>query len=90
MNLTTKGFADLTKQQVVTGLISWGAQVVTWFCGPSLLPEGVDDDMHLSRPFYNCPLIQSCYTGHRQKLEHLSRYSVKQRLYTVWITLAAA
>ncbi|XP_074666669.1 uncharacterized protein LOC141917393 isoform X1 [Strix aluco] len=33
----------------------------------------IDDDMHLSRPFYNCPLIQSCYTGHGQKLEHLSR-----------------
>ncbi|EMP37483.1 Protein ELYS [Chelonia mydas] len=33
----------------------------------------VDDDMQLSRPFYNYPLIQSYCTGHRQKLERLSR-----------------
>ncbi|XP_074936232.1 protein ELYS-like [Phalacrocorax aristotelis] len=29
--------------------------------------------MRFSRPFYNYPLIQSYYTGHRQKLERLSR-----------------
>ncbi|KAM7118023.1 LOW QUALITY PROTEIN: protein ELYS-like [Ciconia maguari] len=71
--LTEKGFADLTKKQVVTRLISLYAQVVIWFCRSSLLPEGLDDDMHLSRPFYSYPLVQSYYTGHRQKLERLSR-----------------
>ncbi|XP_072713835.1 protein ELYS-like [Ciconia boyciana] len=71
--LTEKGFADLTNKQVVTSLISLYAQVVIWFCRSSLLPEGLDDDMHLSRPFYNYPLVQSYYTGHRQKLERLSR-----------------
>ncbi|KAM6272123.1 LOW QUALITY PROTEIN: protein ELYS-like [Spheniscus humboldti] len=71
--LTEKGFADLTNKQVVTSLISLYAQVVTWFCRSSLLPEGLDDDTRLSRPFYNYPLIQSYYTGHRQTLERLSR-----------------
>ncbi|XP_076219904.1 protein ELYS-like [Aptenodytes patagonicus] len=71
--LTEKGFADLTNKQVVTSLISLYAQVVTWFCRSSLLPEGLDDETRLSRPFYNYPLIQSYYTGHRQKLERLSR-----------------
>ncbi|XP_010165768.1 protein ELYS-like, partial [Antrostomus carolinensis] len=72
--LTEKGFADLTNKQVVTSLISLYAQVVIWFCRSSLLPEGLDDDdRHLSRPFYNYPLIQSYYTDHRQKLERLSR-----------------
>ncbi|NXX47548.1 ELYS protein, partial [Tricholaema leucomelas] len=71
--LTEKGFRDLTNKQVVTSLISLYAQVVIWFCRASLLPEGLDDDMCLSRPFYNYPLIQSYYTGHRQKLERLSR-----------------
>ncbi|XP_074945450.1 protein ELYS-like [Phalacrocorax aristotelis] len=71
--LTEKGFADLTNKQVVTSLISLYAQVVLWFCRSSLLPEGLDEDMHLSRPFYNYPLIQSYYAGHRQKLERLSR-----------------
>ncbi|NXG51371.1 ELYS protein, partial [Psilopogon haemacephalus] len=71
--LTEKGFRDLTNKQVVTSLISLYAQVVIWFCRASLLPEGLDDDMRLSRPFYNYPLIQSYYTGHRQKLERLSR-----------------
>ncbi|KAM9298630.1 protein ELYS isoform 2-T3 [Morus bassanus] len=71
--LTEKGFADLTNKQVVTSLLSLYAQVVLWFCRSSLLPEGLDDDMHLSRPFYNYPLIQSYYAGHRQKLERLSR-----------------
>ncbi|NXW61816.1 ELYS protein, partial [Eurystomus gularis] len=71
--LTEKGFTDLTNKQVVTSLISLYAQVVIWFCRSSLLPEGLDDNMHLSRPFYNYPLIQSYYTGHRQELERLSR-----------------
>ncbi|XP_076220024.1 protein ELYS-like [Aptenodytes patagonicus] len=71
--LTEKGFADLTNKQVVTSLISLYAQVVTWFCRSSLLPEGLDDETRLARPFYNYPLIQSYYTGHRQKLERLSR-----------------
>uniref|UniRef100_A0A8B9CPG3 AT-hook containing transcription factor 1 n=1 Tax=Anser brachyrhynchus TaxID=132585 RepID=A0A8B9CPG3_9AVES len=71
--LTEKGVTDLTNKQMVTSLISLYAQVVIWFCRSSLLPEGLDDDMHLSRPFYNYPLIQSYYAGHRQKLERLSR-----------------
>ncbi|XP_059323566.1 protein ELYS-like isoform X1 [Ammospiza nelsoni] len=71
--LTEKGFTDLTNKQMVTSLISLYAQVVIWFCRSSLLPEGLDDHMHLSRPFYNYPLIQSYYTGHREKLECLSR-----------------
>ncbi|KAM4903693.1 protein ELYS-like isoform 1-T2 [Sylvia borin] len=71
--LTEKGFSDLTNKQVVTSLVFLYAQVVIWFCRSSLLPEGLDDHMHLSRPFYNYPLIQSYYTGHREKLERLSR-----------------
>uniref|UniRef100_A0A803W9Y4 AT-hook containing transcription factor 1 n=1 Tax=Ficedula albicollis TaxID=59894 RepID=A0A803W9Y4_FICAL len=71
--LTERGFSDLTNKQVVTSLISLYAQVVIWFCRSSLLPEGLDDHMHLSRPFYNYPLIQSYYTGHREKLKRLSR-----------------
>uniref|UniRef100_A0A8C3HX88 AT-hook containing transcription factor 1 n=1 Tax=Chrysemys picta bellii TaxID=8478 RepID=A0A8C3HX88_CHRPI len=71
--LTERGFTDLTNKQVVTSLISQYAHVVIWFCRSSLLPEGLDDDMQLSRPFYNYPLIQSYCTGHRQKLERLSR-----------------
>uniref|UniRef100_A0A8U8ATF0 Uncharacterized protein n=1 Tax=Geospiza parvula TaxID=87175 RepID=A0A8U8ATF0_GEOPR len=71
--LTEKGFTDLTNKQMVTSLISLYAQVVIWFCRSSLLPEGLDDHMHLSRPFYNYPLIQSYYMGHREKLERLSR-----------------
>ncbi|XP_065536193.1 protein ELYS-like [Lathamus discolor] len=70
--VTEKGYADLRNKQVVTSLISLYAQVVIWFCRSSLLPEGLDDAMHLSRPFYNYPLIQRYYTGHRQKLERLS------------------
>ncbi|KAK2531564.1 hypothetical protein Q9233_005816 [Columba guinea] len=66
-------FADLTNKHMVTSLISLYAQVVTWFCRSSLLPEGLDDNMHLSRPFYNYPLIHNYYTAHRQKLECLSR-----------------
>ncbi|XP_074435449.1 protein ELYS-like [Larus michahellis] len=71
--LTEKGFADVTNKQAVTGLISLYARVVIWFCRSGLLPEGLDDDTRLSRPFYNYPLIESYYTGHRQKLERLSR-----------------
>ncbi|NXP50583.1 ELYS protein, partial [Heliornis fulica] len=71
--LTEQGLANLTNKQVVTSLVSLYAQVVIWFCRSSLLPEALDDDLHLSRPFYNYPLIQSYYTGHRQKLERLSR-----------------
>uniref|UniRef100_A0A452J7F3 Uncharacterized protein n=1 Tax=Gopherus agassizii TaxID=38772 RepID=A0A452J7F3_9SAUR len=71
--LTERGFTDLTNKQVVTSLISQYAHVVIWFCRSSLLPEGLDDDMQLSRPFYNYPVIQSYCTGHRQKLERLSR-----------------
>uniref|UniRef100_A0A8C0J1P0 AT-hook containing transcription factor 1 n=1 Tax=Chelonoidis abingdonii TaxID=106734 RepID=A0A8C0J1P0_CHEAB len=71
--LTERGFTDLTNKQFVTSLISQYAHVVIWFCRSSLLPEGLDDDMQLSRPFYNYPIIQSYCTGHRQKLERLSR-----------------
>ncbi|XP_057876377.1 protein ELYS-like [Melospiza georgiana] len=71
--LTEKGFSDLTNKQMVTSLIFLYVQVVIWFCRSSLLPEGLDDHMHLSRPFYDYPLIQSYYTGHREKLERLSR-----------------
>ncbi|XP_063184957.1 protein ELYS-like [Chroicocephalus ridibundus] len=71
--LTGKGFADVTNKQAVTGLISLYARVVIWFCRSGLLPEGLDDDTRLSRPFYNYPLIESYYTGQRQKLERLSR-----------------
>ncbi|KAM7027922.1 protein ELYS-like [Passerculus sandwichensis] len=71
--LTEKGFSDLTNKQMVTSLISLYVQVVIWFCRSSLLPEGLDDHIHLSRPFYDYPLIQSYYTGHREKLERLSR-----------------
>ncbi|XP_053943626.1 protein ELYS-like isoform X1 [Cuculus canorus] len=31
--------------------------------------------MHLSAPFHNYPLLQTCYTAQRQKLERLSRSS---------------
>ncbi|XP_059324111.1 protein ELYS-like [Ammospiza nelsoni] len=74
--LTEKGFSDLTNKQMVTSLIFLYVQVVIWFCRSSLLPEGLDnqdDHIHLSRPFYDYPLIQSYYTGHREKLERLSR-----------------
>ncbi|XP_063184961.1 protein ELYS-like, partial [Chroicocephalus ridibundus] len=71
--LTEKGFADVTNKQAVTGLISLYARVVILFCRSGLLPEGLDDDTRLSRPFYNYPLIESYYTGQRQKLERLSR-----------------
>ncbi|XP_033916384.1 protein ELYS-like [Melopsittacus undulatus] len=71
--LTEKGYAELRNKQVVTSLLSLYAQVVIWFCRSNLLPEGLDNDMCLSRPFYNFLLIQRYYTGHRQKLGCLSR-----------------
>ncbi|KAM6279681.1 protein ELYS-like [Porphyrio hochstetteri] len=71
--LTEQGFANLRKKQVVTSLVSLYVQVVTWFCRSSLLPEGLDDDVPLARPFYNYPLLQSYYTGRRQQLGRLSR-----------------
>ncbi|XP_028903078.1 protein ELYS isoform X1 [Ornithorhynchus anatinus] len=71
--LTERGLVDLSNKQVVTNLISQYAQVVLWFCRSGLLPEGLDDAMQLSRLCYNYPVIQSYYTGRRQKLERLSR-----------------
>nr|XP_033792222.1 protein ELYS isoform X2 [Geotrypetes seraphini] len=71
--LTERGFVDLTNKQLVTSLISQYAEVVLWFCRCGLLPENFDDEMQLSRPFYNYRLIQNYYTGRRQKLERLSR-----------------
>ncbi|XP_044275199.1 protein ELYS isoform X3 [Varanus komodoensis] len=72
--LTEKGITDLTNKQLVTSLLSQYVQVVIWFCRSSLLPESsVDEDMELSRPFYNYQQIQRFYASCRQKLEHLSR-----------------
>ncbi|XP_074936349.1 protein ELYS-like [Phalacrocorax aristotelis] len=71
--LAGEGFADLTKKLAETSLTALYARVVLWFCWSRLLPEGSGDDMSFSRPFYNYPLIQSYYAGHRQKLERLSR-----------------
>ncbi|XP_061480635.1 protein ELYS isoform X2 [Rhineura floridana] len=71
--LTEKGITDLTNKQVVTSLLSQYVQVVIWFCRSSLLPETLDEDMQLSKPFYNYQHIQRFYVSCRQKLEHLSR-----------------
>ncbi|XP_064411862.1 protein ELYS isoform X2 [Latimeria chalumnae] len=72
--LTEKGLVDLTNKRMVASLISQYTQVVLWFCRCGLLPEGLDEDLlQLSRPFYNCPIIQSYYTDRRQKLERLTR-----------------
>ncbi|XP_027726769.1 protein ELYS-like [Vombatus ursinus] len=71
--LTERGLVDLTNKQMVTNLISQYAQVVLWFSRSGLLPEGLDDPMQLSRLWYNYPVIQSYYTSHRQKLQHLAR-----------------
>ncbi|XP_060128875.1 protein ELYS isoform X2 [Zootoca vivipara] len=71
--LTEKGITDLTNKQVVTSLLSLYVQVVIWFCRSSLLPESLDEDMQLSKPFYNYQHIQHFYAGCRQKLERLSR-----------------
>ncbi|XP_053158450.1 protein ELYS isoform X2 [Hemicordylus capensis] len=71
--LTEKGITDLTNKQVVTSLLSQYVQVVIWFCRSSLLPEGLDEDIQLSKPFYNYQCIQQFYASCRQKLEHSSR-----------------
>uniref|UniRef100_A0A6J0T8E9 Protein ELYS isoform X1 n=2 Tax=Pogona vitticeps TaxID=103695 RepID=A0A6J0T8E9_9SAUR len=71
--LTEQGFTDLTNKQVVTGLLLQYVQVVIWFCRSSLLPESLDEDMQLSKPFYNYQHIQCFYASCRQKLERLSR-----------------
>ncbi|KAJ6664731.1 hypothetical protein lerEdw1_006304 [Lerista edwardsae] len=71
--LTEKGITDLTNKQIVTSLLSQYVQVVIWFCQSSLLPEGLDEDMHLSKPFYSYQRIQRFYAGCRQKLERSSR-----------------
>ncbi|XP_013907786.1 PREDICTED: protein ELYS [Thamnophis sirtalis] len=71
--LTEKGITDLTNKQVVTSLLSQYLQVVIWFCRSSLLPENLEEDLHLSKSFYNYQHIQRFYISCRQKLEHLSR-----------------
>ncbi|XP_063162122.1 protein ELYS isoform X2 [Candoia aspera] len=71
--LTEKGITDLTNKQVVTGLLSQYFQVVIWFCRSNLLPENLEEDMHLSKPFYNYQHVQRFYISCRQKLERLSR-----------------
>ncbi|XP_048340686.1 protein ELYS isoform X2 [Sphaerodactylus townsendi] len=71
--LTEKGITDLTNKQTVTGLLLQYVQVVIWFCRSSLLPEGIDEDMQLSKPFYNYENIQRFYVSSRQKLERSSR-----------------
>ncbi|XP_070590165.1 protein ELYS isoform X2 [Erythrolamprus reginae] len=71
--LTEKGITDLTNKQVVTSLLSRYSQVVIWFSRSSLLPENLEEDMHLSKCFYNYQHIQRFYISCRQKLERLSR-----------------
>ncbi|XP_007433912.1 protein ELYS isoform X1 [Python bivittatus] len=71
--LTEKGITDLTNKQVVTGLLLKYLQVVIWFCRSSLLPENLEENMHLSKPVYNYQHIQRFYINCRQKLERLSR-----------------
>ncbi|XP_066473824.1 protein ELYS isoform X2 [Tiliqua scincoides] len=71
--LTEKGITDLTNKQVVTSLLSQYVQVVIWFCRSSLLPEGLEEDMHLSKPFYNYQRVERFYAGCRQRLERSSR-----------------
>ncbi|XP_060099852.1 protein ELYS [Heteronotia binoei] len=70
--LTEKGITDLMNKQTVTSLLLQYVQVVIWFCRSNLLPEGLDEDMQLSKPFYNCQNIQRFYVSSRQKLEHSS------------------
>ncbi|XP_053911804.1 protein ELYS-like [Cuculus canorus] len=65
---------DLRNRQVLASNFSVHAQMVIWFCQSGLLPEGSDGTMHLSTSFYNYPLLHTCYTGQRQRLEHLSRH----------------
>ncbi|XP_053911663.1 protein ELYS-like [Cuculus canorus] len=64
---------DLRNRQMLASNFSVHARTVIWFCQSGLLPEGSDGTMHLSTPFYNYPLLHTCYTGQRQRLEHLSR-----------------
>ncbi|ETE66734.1 Protein ELYS, partial [Ophiophagus hannah] len=64
---------DLTNKQVVTSLLSQYLQVVIWFCRSNLLPENLEEDMHLPKSFYNYQHIQRFYISCRQKLERLSR-----------------
>ncbi|XP_077200399.1 protein ELYS isoform X2 [Paroedura picta] len=71
--LTEKGITDLTNKQAVTNFLLQYVQVVIWFCRSSLLPEGLDEDMQLSKPFYNYQNIQRFYASSRQKLERSSR-----------------
>ncbi|KAG8123498.1 hypothetical protein E2320_018975 [Naja naja] len=71
--LTEKGITDLTNKQVVTSLLSQYLQVVIWFCRSNLLPENLEEDMHLPKSFYNYQHIQRFYISCRQKLERLSR-----------------
>nr|XP_056709705.1 protein ELYS [Euleptes europaea] len=71
--LTEKGITDLTNKQAVTSLLLQYVQVVIWFCRSSLLPEGVDEDVQLSKPFYNYQNIHRFYVSSRQKLERSSR-----------------
>ncbi|XP_039182926.1 protein ELYS [Crotalus tigris] len=71
--LTEKGITDLTNKQVVTSLLSQYLQVVIWFCRSNLLPENLEEDMHLSKSFYNYQHIQRFYINCHQKLERLSR-----------------
>nr|XP_015206993.1 PREDICTED: protein ELYS [Lepisosteus oculatus]XP_015206998.1 PREDICTED: protein ELYS [Lepisosteus oculatus] len=72
-DITEKGLVGLTNKCVVTNLISQYAQVVLWFCRSGLLPEGSDDVLQLSRPFYSYPVIKNYYTSRREKLERLSK-----------------
>ncbi|XP_053918333.1 protein ELYS-like [Cuculus canorus] len=64
---------DVRNQQVLANNFSMYAQMVLWFCQSGLLPEGSDGTMHLSTPSYQYPLLQTHYTGERQRLQHLSR-----------------
>ncbi|KAL8185787.1 UNVERIFIED_CONTAM: Protein ELYS, partial [Gekko kuhli] len=71
--LTEKGITDLINKQAVTSLLLQYVQIVIWFCRSSLLPEGLDEDMQLSKPFYDYQNIQRFYVSSRQKLERSSR-----------------
>ncbi|XP_054831724.1 protein ELYS isoform X2 [Eublepharis macularius] len=71
--LTEKGITDLTNKQAVTSILLQYVQVVIWFCRSGLLPEGLDEDMQLSKPFYSYQNIQRFCVTSRQKLERSSR-----------------
>uniref|UniRef100_A0A8C9KLJ8 AT-hook containing transcription factor 1 n=1 Tax=Panthera tigris altaica TaxID=74533 RepID=A0A8C9KLJ8_PANTA len=72
-DITERGLLDLHRKCLVTRLICRYTQVVLWFCRSGLLPEGLDDAVHLPRLCYNYPVIQNYYTSRRQKCERLSR-----------------